>query len=210
VSVATSPDDITRRVREQWANGDQHGAYVLAVVSTQDSLYRFLVYLLRDEEDAREVFQDTYVRVFQGLGGFRGDAALTTWVLRIGRNLAWNRRRRDKVRRARELSLEETELDPPASKDPKPVAYARELHAALDRLPDTQREAVLLYYLEELSVGDVAAATGRPVNTVKSDLLRARTKLREYLAGSPGPVAANTLPSLQDTNTLPSLQESEP
>jgi RNA polymerase sigma-70 factor, ECF subfamily len=172
---------VTQKIRRQWASGDRKGAYALAVHSTQDSLYRFLVHLLRDEDEAREIFQDTYVRVFRGLDGFRGDANITTWVLRIGRNLAWNRHRRAKTRHAIETSLEESDLDPPA---PETRQTHDDLHRALTYLPDVQREAVLLFYMEGFSVEDVARVTGRPANTVKSDLARARIRLREHLEGN--------------------------
>jgi len=173
------PENVTERVRQQWASGDRKRAYELAVASTQDSLYRFLVSLLRNEDEAREVFQDTYVRVYQGLDGFRGEASITTWVLRIGRNLAWNRHRRAKTRQTFETSLEDSNADAAAPE----AAYHGDLHDALTHLPESQREAVLLFYMEGFSVDEVARITGRPSNTIKSDLLRARTKLREHLEG---------------------------
>ena len=171
----------TARVRELWAKGDQAGAYALAVAATKDSLYRFLLHLLHDEEAAREIFQETYIRVYQGLGGFRGDASLTTWVLRIARNAAWNEARRLKVRRGREVPLDLEDADPPAPVSSHPIGGHPKLAQALSRLPGPQREAVLLFYLEELSVAEVAAITGRPPNTVKSDLMRARATLRNAL-----------------------------
>jgi RNA polymerase sigma-70 factor (ECF subfamily) len=174
-----SAQNVTERVRRQWASGDRRGAYALAVASTQDSLYRFLVHLLRDDDEAREVFQDTYVRVYRGLDGFRGDATLTTWVLRIGRNLAWNRHRRAKTRQAFETSLEGSNADATAPEHKR----HDDLHAALTQLPDAQREAVLLFYMEGFSVDEIACITGRPSNTIKSDLLRARSRLREHLEG---------------------------
>jgi RNA polymerase sigma-70 factor, ECF subfamily len=179
-SEQDGPQNVTQHVRRQWASGDRKGAYALAVHSTQDSLYRFLVHLLRDEDEAREVFQDTYIRVFRGLDGFRGEASLTTWVLRIGRNLAWNRHRHAKTRRAFETSLEDSDIDPPAAE----ITRHNDLEVALTRLPDVQREAVLLFYMEGFSVEEVARVTGRPANTVKSDLSRARAKLREHLEGN--------------------------
>ena len=57
------------------AAGDREGAYARVVAETQDSLYRFLLHMLRDPEATREVFQDTYLRVFKALPGFRGEAA---------------------------------------------------------------------------------------------------------------------------------------
>jgi RNA polymerase sigma-70 factor (ECF subfamily) len=173
------PENVTEKVRRQWASGDRRGAYALAVASTQDSLYRFLVGLLRNEDDAREIFQDTYVRVYQGLDGFRGEASITTWVLRIGRNLAWNRHRRTKTRQTYETSLEASNADKAAPD----VPYHGDLQRALARLPESQHEAVFLFYMEGFSVDEVAGITGRPANTVKSDLLRARTHLRAQLEG---------------------------
>ena len=172
----------TARVRELWANGDQTGAYALAVATTKDSLYRFLLHLLHDQEAAREIFQETYVRVYQGLGSFRGDASLTTWVLRIARNTAWNEARRLKVRRGREVPLEPEDADPPAPDASLPIVGHPKLAQAMSRLPGAQREAVLLFYLEDLSVAEIAAITGRPANTVKSDLMRARATLRSALS----------------------------
>ena len=149
---------------------------------TQDSLYRCLRHMLRDEEAAREVFQDTYVRVFQALAGFRGDASLTTWVLTIGRNTALNRYRRRRIREDRTESLDdETLVAPEPRTEPEEPAVSRGVTAAVDALPEAQREAVLLFYGEDLSVAEIAALTGRPVNTIKSDLLRARGRLREML-----------------------------
>ena len=171
--------NLTEQIRRQWASGDHRGAYALAVQATQDSLYRFLISLLRDEEEARDLFQDTYVRVYRGLDGFRGDASITTWVLRIGRNLAWNRHRHAKTRRAVEAPLDDSDFDPPAPEHQR----HDDLHAALTLLPDAQREAVVLFYMEGFSVNDVARITGRPSNTVKSDLMRARATLRERLEG---------------------------
>lgn len=171
---------VTQEVRRQWASGDRRGAYALAVASTQESLHRFLVHLLRNDDEAREVFQDTYVRVYKGLDGFRGEASLTTWVLRIGRNLAWNRHRRAKTRQVFETSFEDADIDPSA---PETNHHHDALHDALQRLPDAQQEAVLLFYMEGFSVDEVARITSRPPNTIKSDLLRARAKLREHLEG---------------------------
>jgi len=162
--------------------GDLEGAYVRVVEATQDSLYRFLRHMLRDEEGAREVFQDTYVRVFKSLAGFRGEASLTTWVLTIGRNTALNRYRRMRSRDARTESLDDEAASAPEPwVAPEEPAGTRSVLAAVDGLPAAQREAVLLFYGEDLPITEVAALTGRPVNTIKSDLLRARQRLKEML-----------------------------
>jgi RNA polymerase sigma-70 factor (ECF subfamily) len=171
-------------VIDRYRAGDREGAFREVVEATRDSLYRFLLHMLRDEETARDVFQDTYVRVFAALGGFRGEASVTTWVLTVGRNTALNRIRTRKVA-ARGVSLEElgdAGLGAAGVADDarEPVA-TRSVLAAVESLPEAQREAVLLYYGEDRSVAEIASMTGRTANTVKSDLLRARRKLREIL-----------------------------
>ena len=171
----TRPADTVRR---RLAAGDREGSYAEVVESTKDSLYRFLLHLLRDEDAARDVFQDTYVRVFGALEGFRGEAGITTWVLTIGRNLAFNRLRGRRLREDRARSLEAgMEIASPPAGDPA----TRSLLAAVADLPETQREAVLLFYGEDCPVAEVARVTGRPINTIKSDLWRARQHLRKRL-----------------------------
>lgn len=173
------------RVRDLCRSGDAERAFALVVEATQDSLYRFLRHMLRDEESAREVFQDTYLRVFRALSGYRGEASLTTWVLTIGRNLALNRIRGQKRREGRSVPLDEEGAREEGTGLPEEPVTTRSLVAALDRLPEAQREAVLLFYVEDRPLGEVAAMTGRPLSTVKSDLLRARKRLRRELEQTP-------------------------
>ncbi len=140
------------------------------------SVFRFLKAMVRDEELTLDLTQDTFVRAFQSLGSFRGDATLTTWVLSIARNLALNR-----ARRARLESRWRVPVEPPEDvPDPRAATSVGEprLAAALAGLPAPQREAVMLYYVEDLAVEEVARVTGRPTNTIKSDLHRARAALR--------------------------------
>jgi RNA polymerase sigma-70 factor (ECF subfamily) len=168
--------------------GREEEAYAQVVEATADGLYRFLRRFLRDEEAAREVFQETYLRVFRSLGTFRGEARLMTWVLAIGRNQALNHQRRRKTRR--EDPLPEEPLPARGSGVPgvETGALSRSLAGAVESLPAPEREAVLLFYGEDRSVTEVSSLTGRPPNTVKSDLLRARRRLREALGdGDPAP-----------------------
>lgn len=177
-------DEEQPSLRALLDGGDVGTAYARVVETTQDSLYRFLRHMLRDDEAAREVFQDTYLRVFRGLGSFRGEASLTTWVLTIGRNTALNRIRGRKGREDRTASLDDPDAyHLEASVEAAEPRVTRSVTAAIETLPEPQREAVLLFYGEDLPLAEVAALTGRPVNTVKSDLSRARKRLRDLLEG---------------------------
>jgi RNA polymerase sigma-70 factor (ECF subfamily) len=170
-------------IRDRWEAGDRDGAYREVLAATGDSLYRFLRHMLRDEEAAREVFQDTYIRVFQALGSFRGEASPTTWVLTIGRNTALNRIRKLRGREDRTASLEEDEVppEPLIQRTAEEGIATRSVIEAVERLPVAQREAVLLYYIEDRPVAEIAALTGRTENTIKSDLSRARKHLARHL-----------------------------
>lgn len=128
------------------------------------------------------------MKAFQGLGSFRGDASPTTWILSIARNLALNRIRRQRLEsRWRWTPCDlRTTGDLPDVADPSgdPLSSLPEprLRTSLQALPPPQREAVILFYLEDLPVEEVARLTGRPANTIKSDLRRARQALLAALA----------------------------
>jgi len=149
------------------------------VHETQHSVYRFLKAMMRDEDLAQDLAQDTFVRAFQSLGSFRGEAKATTWILAIARNLALNRSRRLRLeQRWQQLTDQPPDL---AEREAVPEPGEPRLTAALAALPPVQREAIVLYYVEDLGIDDVARITGRPANTIKSDLHRARAALRAVL-----------------------------
>jgi RNA polymerase sigma-70 factor, ECF subfamily len=172
---------VAEHVRELWRAGRVEEARLELVHATMQSVYRFLKAMVRDEDVAQDLTQDTFVRAFQSLGSFRAEAQLTTWILTIARNLALNRARRMKLESRWNVATDHAlEIaDPRAASEPGD----RRLMAALAELPLPQREAVVLYYLEDLGVDEVARQTGRPANTIKSDLHRARATLRAVLPG---------------------------
>ena len=176
---------VGENVRALWQAGCIEEARLALVHATQRSVYRFLKSMVRDEDAARDLTQDTFVRAFQSLGGFRGEAQLTTWILTIARNLALSRARRRKLENRWQVTTD----SPPDVADARAVVGTGEpgLMAAVAALPPPQREAVVLYYVEDLGIDEVARLTGRPANTIKSDLHRARATLRAALEEPAGP-----------------------
>ncbi len=130
---------------------------------------------------AEDVAQEAFVRAHRALGGFRGDAQMSTWFYRILVNEARRHRRWRWVRErvAGEMPEEAVDRDCAPPGDP---ALRRRIARALDRLPRGQREAFVLVHLEGLSTGDAARITGRATGTLKSHLHRALRALREDLA----------------------------
>jgi len=143
-------------------------------------------------DDANDISVDAFVRVFQALKMFRGDANFSTWLFRIVTNVYLDKRKRS--RNKQHVSLEEViELEENTVarqiQDPSPtpgvVVEQKELTGVLQTaiydLPHDQRTMILLYHTEGLSYEEIATVLELPIGTVKSRLNRARLKLREKL-----------------------------
>jgi RNA polymerase sigma-70 factor (ECF subfamily) len=146
-----------------------------------------------NREEALDLSQDVFLRVFRTLPSFRGQSALRTWIYRIVVNQARNRLRGWRRRfRGSQVSLDdhvEQHGDLAATHDAPPDRLlaskeaAAHLWQALDRLPFEQRTAVILREVDGLSYDEIAFTLGIVVGTVKSRLTRARQALRASLLG---------------------------
>ena len=156
----------------------------------EKKVYTLCRRMCRDEDDALEAAQDTFLAVWRGIGSFRADAAFSTWLYRLATNACLDLLRREK-RHGGEVSLDDPDaaLDPP---DPSPLPEEaaeraetrRQVREALLALPDDYREVLLLRETEQLSYAEIAEITGLELGTVKSRISRARLALRNYLAAS--------------------------
>lgn len=154
------------------------------------ALYRTARAILRDDTEAEDVVQETYLRAFAALGGFRGESALATWLTRIAANEALTRRRR-RQREARVIALDdatgEVAMDDIADegRGPESAAHDGEVRVILERridaLPDLYREVFVMRAVEELSVEETAAALGVSDAVVRTRFFRARAMLRGAL-----------------------------
>jgi RNA polymerase sigma-70 factor (ECF subfamily) len=157
----------------------------------EKKIYNLALRMLHNPEDAREVLQETFLKVYDNLEKFRGEAQMSTWVYRIAMNEALMRIRKDK-HRPRSLEVvdedgERREIDVEDWK-PRPVdrALTKELGSELDRavarLPEDYRGAFQLRDVEGLSNEQIARAMKLSVPAVKSRIHRARVFLRNELA----------------------------
>jgi len=171
------------------------GAFDAIVRAHQDRIYAFCARMLSDREDALDVSQEVFLAAYRNLGTFRGDAALSTWLLRIAANRCLNRIRQRRSIGARETPWPDGGADAegpvfqPATSEatePDRVAEAREtgaiLSEALGRLDPGTRWMVLLSDAEGFSYEEIAEMANVPVGTVKSRLHRARMALRRMLS----------------------------
>ena len=155
-----------------------------AVLPHLDAAYNLARWLTRNERDAEDVVQESYLRAFRFFAGFRGGDA-RAWLMRIVRNTCYS------WLHANRPLQEATEFDetllPPDSGSPNPEeAVLRNdrgavVRKALKTLPPNFREVLILRELEGLSYKEIADITGMPAGTVMSSLSRARDRLRHVL-----------------------------
>ena len=149
--------------------------------------------LLRDEQDAREVVQEAFLRVHRGLDSFHGGSTFFTWLYRIDTNLSIDLMRKPSRREAEQLdeSREIDEADIPLlsridGADPLDVLRRAEirnkLEAALDALPVYHRGVIVMREVEGMSYEEMAEAMGVSKGTIMSRLFHARQKLQRALA----------------------------
>lgn len=154
-------------------------------------LYRIALGYLRQREDALDVVQEAFVKVFQAASRWDGSADAGPWLSRVTVNLAIDRWRRNK-RRGQTFSplAEGDHLEVLAAHGPAPDrgVAAREasdrMARALETLPERQRAVVVLRHYQELSLEEIATTLGMSLGTVKSSLHRALNRMRASLAGA--------------------------
>ncbi|HET9368954.1 MAG TPA: sigma-70 family RNA polymerase sigma factor [Vicinamibacterales bacterium] len=194
--VLTWPDAASAdwALVQQCASGDEDACTRL-VTDHQRMVYQLALHLLGDPQEAADLSQEVFLRVFRTLSQFRGQSALRTWIYRIVVNQASNRQRWWRRRhRSQQVALD----DPAASFGELPESRsfampdkvlqqnetATRVRAALDDLPFDQRAVLVLREIDGLSYDEIATSLGVAVGTVKSRLARARENLRESLRPS--------------------------
>ena len=181
-----------REFIERAQRGDQT-AFRALVERHQRRAFTIAVGMVRDENDARELVQEAFLRVYRGLGSFQGGSSFFTWLYRIVMNLAIDLMRKPGRRdvELQENRVVEEDADFPLvsridGADPLNVIRRREIaariQAALDSLPDYHRGVILMREVEGMSYEEMAQAMGVSKGTIMSRLFHARQKLQRALA----------------------------
>ena len=163
-----------------WQRGNREkAAHDLAELFQRPLLY-YVRRLVRSEEDAWDALQETFMAVLKSLRTIRDGRALPAFVYRTARNAALGQQRR----RREEPLVEDIAETAEDAADPQLAAdEAAEVHRGLELLPLPQRETLTLFFLEDLSIAQIAEVTGVPEGTVKSRLFHAKRALRRHLEG---------------------------
>jgi len=198
--ICTADADLVRR-----ALGREEAAVRAIMRSNNRRLYRLARGILRNDSEAEDVVQETYVRAFTHLQDFRADSSLATWLGRIAINEALGRLRRQRA------NVEWTSLPPgtleaqiiqfplsAASEDPEKSMAQREIQHvvehAIDDLPEAFRIVFITRVIEGMNVEETAEILGLKPETVKTRLHRARTMLRDNVERKIGPVVMEAFP----------------
>lgn len=173
----------------------ERSAYNRLVLAYQDRILALCMRLLGNREEAQEAAQDAFVRAYEHLGTFRGDAMFSTWIYQIASNACRNRRRswwwrvrrraveveqpEDPENETPRRELGDTRLTP--DKDLERHRLGAALQKALAEIAPNHRELIVLRDIQDLPYDQIAQILGVELGTVKSRLARAREAMREKL-----------------------------
>ncbi|HLH81184.1 MAG TPA: sigma-70 family RNA polymerase sigma factor, partial [Chthonomonas sp.] len=180
-----------QRLIERSKEGDRR-AFDALVRMHEKRVYNLAYRLSGNYDEAGDITVEAFLRVYQAINNFRGDANFSTWLYRIVTNVYLDRRKRQKNRQTLSLEeyveLEESQVtrqieDPSPGPEELVEAQQRQelLQKAIESLPEYQRAMIVLYHVDGLSYEEIAEVLSLPIGTVKSRLNRARLALREKL-----------------------------
>lgn len=186
--MALEYDPEARKLLRAAQAGDKD-AYERLIGPHLPRLYHLAYHLIQHADDAADAVQETAIKAYRNLAGFREEADLGTWLARILRNNVL-----DEVKRAVRRHEEATEVLPEKGEHiTEPKLERQELHELLmgyvNQLSPKLREPLILYDLEGYSYDEIASIMDLNLGTVKSRLNRARLALRERILDRPGPMA---------------------
>lgn len=179
-------DDLVRR-----AAAGEYRAFEEIYKLTSGYVYSVAFRVLHAKEDAEEVAQDVFVKLYKNLKGFRFKATLTTWLYRVAVNTAINQYNRVKRKRSREISdediLDTRGVGPEAEVNMNKEDNEKKIGSLLEKLNPDQKACIILRELEGLSYEEISRAMGIKINTVKTRIKRAReTLIRQASAAGGG------------------------
>ena len=145
-------------------------------------IYRLAMTILGNEQDAEDAVQDAYLRVFERIKNFKGDATFQTWMTTIVVNICRDKMRRQKVRRALSLDwIHGHAGDVDLVEEVSRRQHQQRLRSYVNQLDDKHRLPVILHYHERLTCDEVAQVLGIRTSTVYSRLNTARQRLRRMM-----------------------------
>jgi RNA polymerase sigma-70 factor (ECF subfamily) len=158
------------------------------IATYEQRIFRFHLVSVRDRDVAQTLTQETFLRAWNARASFRGDCAVSTWLMRIALNLVRDHTRTDRFRFWKRVSETAVDVSDVSSHIPhrdsslESRLIAREqlnlVWESVAQLSERQRQVFLLRFLEEMELSEIASITGLPISTVKTHLYRALAAVR--------------------------------
>jgi RNA polymerase sigma factor (sigma-70 family) len=178
--MTTNDDQLIEAI----INGDAR-AYGQLVHRYKDLVYTLALRMLKHREEAEEVAQDAFIKVYKSLNKFKGDSKFSTWIYKVTYNTCLDRLKKNK-KHYNDVAIDEFTEHKLETIDNALETMIKEEKSALikrciDKLPSESSYLLTLYYFEELSLDEMADIIGIAANTIKVKLFRARKKLTVIL-----------------------------
>ena len=169
----------------RFQSGDEN-AYVELVNRYKDKLTNFVFYFLKDEEHAEDIVQETFIILYEKKHYYKEIAKFSTWIYTISRNLAnteLRKKSRAKIMYLSQMSSLKKDYDlkssePELNTDIENEYLMKEIHAAIDKLPENYKSVIILRDIQGLGYEQISNIVGVPLGTIKSRINRARLQLQ--------------------------------
>jgi RNA polymerase sigma factor (sigma-70 family) len=174
------------------ATRDDHPAaeFEKLAIPLLNSTYNFARWLVRNDHDAEDLLQETYLKAFSNFSSFQSGTNFRAWIFRILRNTSLNSRSKLDRRMTVELNCDEPSHVTTDPEDPESLLIEKSTAAAIweaiEHLPQSSREVILLSDVEDFAYKEIAAILGVPIGTVMSRLARARRAVHRALGPNQG------------------------
>lgn len=167
------------QILELTRHGEYEKAFNGIVEAYSERLYWHVRRFLCDHEETNDLLQDIFIKIWTALPAFRADARIYTWLYRIATNEVLNHLRKHRLDTSGDASALERKIDEDAHFNGNELQ--RELHKAIQRLPDKQRIVFSLRYFNEMKYEDIAEITDTSVGALKASYHHAYTRIRKEL-----------------------------
>ena len=164
-------------------SGRHEQAFNQIVENYTERLYWHVRRFICSHEDSNDLLQDIFIKIWAALPSFRGDAQLFTWIYRIATNEVLNHLRKERFKALISFDTESSFLERKIDDDPyfNGDTMQRELHKAIQRLPQKQRIVFNLRYFEEMKYEEISEITGTSVGALKASYHHAYGKIKDEL-----------------------------
>ena len=156
----------------------------------ENKVYGIVFHMMKNQNEVEDLAQEVFLKVYKNLDRFKGDSSLYTWIYKITVNLCLDelKKRKNIIYLDEKISVEDGEIDKelPSNERSQEELYEdkelkENLHRCINKLPDKQKMMIVLRDIKGFSYDEIAEITNNKIGTVKSQINRARLKLKELL-----------------------------